>query len=257
MVMERLGAASRHPQNQDQTKQFAIQQAGNILRAAGVTDPGPKEISKPEANQTEATLVINAEYPLTPELATQTFQTLWNVRGESVGFHFEVAPCPYTEEELKTLESQGKRVGFLPSEVSTQKTRHLLGKMFPQMQSHSVEEGNYVTNEEDRSGWFDYEADIDAPYTNTNEKQLNEKVKRDGRRLLTLNEYIAAGQDSKHFTGKYLDQNKTFVRLGSRNGGHVVDAGFDSGGGLDVYWSLRPDARNGGLGGRSSGVKKA
>jgi hypothetical protein len=44
MVMERLDAALRHPDNQDQTQQFAIRQAKNMLKNAGVKDPGPRPI---------------------------------------------------------------------------------------------------------------------------------------------------------------------------------------------------------------------
>lgn len=43
MVMERLDAASRLPENQDPTKQFAIKQAKRLLHAAKVKDPGPKD----------------------------------------------------------------------------------------------------------------------------------------------------------------------------------------------------------------------
>lgn len=41
MVMERLNAASRHPENGDPVKQFAISQATKLLVDAGVKDPGP------------------------------------------------------------------------------------------------------------------------------------------------------------------------------------------------------------------------
>ena len=43
MVMERLEAARKHPDNQSNLKQFAIGQARKMLRSAGVIDPGPKE----------------------------------------------------------------------------------------------------------------------------------------------------------------------------------------------------------------------
>lgn len=40
-MMERLGAALKHPENQDRIKQFAIVQAKNLLLSAEVRDPGP------------------------------------------------------------------------------------------------------------------------------------------------------------------------------------------------------------------------
>lgn len=195
--------------------------------------------------------------PHTPELVTQTFQKIWQARGEIVNMSFDVTPCPYTQKELAELEQRGMRVGYLPSELATQQTRHVLGEMFPKMQSHSVQKDNSVTNDENPSGWFDYEAAIDAPYLDTQEGQLVDRIKKDGRRILTFNEYIVAGQDSKLFCGQYLDESRTWVRLGSRREGRVVCAGFLEGGRLGVSSVLAYDYHVTNLGGRSSGMKKA
>lgn len=43
MVMERLDAAGRHPDNQDPVRQFAIGQTKRLLHEAKVKDPGPKQ----------------------------------------------------------------------------------------------------------------------------------------------------------------------------------------------------------------------
>jgi len=191
--------------------------------------------------------------PHTPELVTRTYQTIWLEQGELVGMVFEVCPCPYTQEELADLEQQGKRVGYLPVELATQQSRHLLGKMFPQMRSDSVWESNPITNNENPSGWFDYETRIDAPYLNTNEDQLEEKVVEGGRMLLSLNQYIVAGQDSKLLTGQYLDEERTWARLGSRDEeGRVIGANFNQDGNLRVRWSFGSDHHTQRLGGRSS-----
>ena len=261
MVMERLDAARSHPDNQDPTKQFAIAQAKCLLRDAKVKDPGPKvdrlpPTEKPAVPDLEFLEVVETyqNQPRTPELVTQTFQAIWQARGELVGETYEVTPCPYTQEKLAELESNGERAGYLPPELATQQTRHKLGKMFPKMQSLSVQEGNSVTNDENPSGWFTYEAAINAPYLDTKEKRLKERVAKDERELLTLNQYIVAGQDSKLFTGKYLDETMTFVRLASRYGGRVVGAGFYRSGTFDVVSDLNADFHAPGLGGRSSGV---
>jgi len=192
----------------------------------------------------------------TPELVTKVHQIIWNERGRLVGQTFELPPCPYTQNELKTLEEQGKRVGYLPPQLSTQQGRHLLDGMFPNLQSHSVREGNTVTNEQNQSGWFDYETSNDAPYLNTTEPQLRKRVAEEGRCLLNLNQYIIAGQDSKLLTGHYLDENATLTRLGSCVEGRVVGANFDRGGYLNIIWLLESDVRYRRLGGRSSGVKR-
>lgn len=222
-----------------------------------IVTPEPQE---PAEIVTTPLSIAVSEYqtqPHTPELVTQTHQAIWKARGELIGATYEVIPFPYTQEQLADLEANGKRIGYLPAELATQQTRHKLGEMFPKMQSHSVKEGNLVTNDENPSGWFDYEAATDAPYLDTKEDQLMDKIKRDGRRILTLNEYIVAGQDSKLFTGQYLDETTTWVRLGSRSDGRMVYARFRRGGGLDVRWDLDADDHYPHFGGRSSGVKKA
>lgn len=198
---------------------------------------------------------VQAEFniqPHTPELVTQTFQAIWKARSELVGAIFKVLPCSYTQEELTELKRRGMRVGYLPPELATQQSRHILGEIFPAMQSHSVKEDNSVTNDKNPSGWFDYETAIDAPYLDTKEGQLMDRIKKDGRRILSLNQYIVAGQDSKLFTGQYLDEGRTWVRLGSRHDDHVVDADFTADGCLRVHWLLGPGYRSPSLGGRSS-----
>lgn len=194
----------------------------------------------------------------TPDAVTDSFGRIWEQRGQLVVItNFEITQCTYSQNELKELEKRNLRVGYLPGEVATQQTRHILGEMFPKMRSHSVQEGNSVTNDENPSGWFDYEAAIDAPYLDTKEKELMDRIKKHGRTLLSLNQYIVAGQDSKLFTGQYLDETTTWSRLGSRRGGRVVPARFDRGGSFSVGWELFADNRYPLLGGRSSGVNKA
>ncbi len=100
----------------------------------------------------------------TSELITRIYQAIWLERGKLVGMVFDVSPCPYRQEELTTLEQQGKRVGYLPAELVTQQSRHILGKIFPKMGSYSVKKDNFVTNDENLSGWFDYETEVGAPY---------------------------------------------------------------------------------------------
>src|SRR3989344_8178477 len=261
MVMERLDAAGKHPENQDPTKQFAIAQAKRLLRDAKVKDPGPKpkvdrlpSATKPKIHDVDPLAPVIEAYqnqPHTPELVAQTHQAIWQARGELVGATYKVTPCPYTKEQLADLEANGKRVGYLPAELATRQTRHKLGEMFPKMQSHSVKEGNSVTNDESPSGWFDYEAAIEAPYLDTEEDQLKDAIEKDGRTILSLNQYIVAGQDSKLFAGQYLDETTTWVRLGSRGDGRIVGADFHQDGDLGVDWHLRADGRNPDLGGRS------
>lgn len=67
MVMERLDAAGRHPENQDPTKQFAISAAKRLLRDAKVKDPGPKEPAQRNSSRQNETITsteldLNAEW---------------------------------------------------------------------------------------------------------------------------------------------------------------------------------------------------
>lgn len=222
--------------------------------------PGQPTLAKKENPQPDALALAVREFktgPLTPELVTKTFRTIWQVRGDAAGLEIVVAPCDRSAEELARLAKAGRRIGYLPKEVMTQEGRPLFAKMFPWLRSHSVEERNSVTNEVNRFGWFDYEASVDAPYPDTTEDQLREIIATKRELEMNASEYIVAGEDSRLFTGKFLDQGNTRARLlGSRRDGEVVHAYFSSDGHLHVYWYLSPQNHDPYLGGRSVGVKK-
>ena len=191
--------------------------------------------------------------PVNPEKAMVFWQAFWAENGKKVGLSISVPECPFTQEQLEEMRRKDKGPIYLPEEFSTQRGRHLLGKMFPKMQSHSVEEGNSVTNEVARSGWRQFDMSLDAPHTDTNEKQLKEAMVSQGDEEPTLNEYIVAGQASKLLTGRYLDEGATWSRiLGSRYDGDVVDAHFLSDGRLLVVSDWSPGHRDPSVGGRFS-----
>lgn len=205
----------------------------------------------------------------TPELVTLTHQVIWQQRGAFVSESYEVTPCPYSQEEIAGLEANGNRLGFLPAELAREQARVVLGKMFPKMEDlllvSNVEENKSVKNIANYSGWFDYETSTGAPYLDTSEGQLLERIRRDGRRIITLNEYIVASQDNRIFTGDYLDNGETSVRLGTiyegpeknpayRDG--LITAHFNRNGRLELSILFNRSNRHlSSLGGRSSGVK--
>ncbi len=227
-------------------------------------------------------LTVAREYqtqPHTPEFITQTFQHLWQARGEVVNMVFDVTPCPYTQKELVALEQEGRRVGYLPPELASGEGRYALGRIFPWMGQRKTKDAPgwkrvYVTvaNDKNLSGWFNYDAGTKSPYLNTNEKQLIDEIAKDARELLSINQYMVAGADSKLFTGHYPDElwtpeahhqgspieNGTNVRLGSRVEGvaGLIVAYFQPDG-LLVWHSYNADSHNSNLGGRSSRAKKA
>lgn len=164
---------------------------------------------------------------LTPETLTELHQSIWSERGSRIGLDITVSPCPYTAAELADLDAAGRRVGYLPPEVAYRSNRHLLGEIFPAMDCYSLQPSNEVENLVTRPGWFDYEAAIDAPYGDTTEHQLLEQVAADGRQLINMNQYIVASQDSRLFTGHYLDERRTWPRIGILVTGRIVCVRFD------------------------------
>lgn len=256
-------------------EQFAgkYPKVANLLRADAVI---ARKLGAPESfSTTEQTVnTVQEQDPLvsvvaefragrlnTPETVTSNWQLRWGVWGEKVGLNITVPDFEGSQRDLNEHLSKGDRPFYVPTELSTQITRHLLGKIWPAMQSHSVAENTNVTNEIDHSGWRYTEGSTNAPFLNTREDDLRNKIKKveAGREGLTATEYIIASQDHKLLTGEYFDQGSIWSRLlGSRSDGGVVIAYFRPSGGLHVGWVLRSVDHSPRLGGRSSvGVKKA
>ncbi|MCU1394822.1 MAG: hypothetical protein JWM34_3250 [Ilumatobacteraceae bacterium] len=211
---------------------------------------------------------IRAFATLTPtaDAATRIHQAIWAERGTSVAMTFAVPACPYTSGELVELRSAGREVAFIPPEVATQSDRHILGLMFPLMGCYSLHADNVVPNDANYSGWFDYEAAIDAPWGDTDEGLLIEHVGAAGRNLMSLNQYIVASQDSRLLTGRYLDERRSWSRIGARVSGRVVAVRFDGdeiaeglgdetprSGALLTAYDLGADNRAPVIGGRTTG----
>jgi len=205
----------------------------------------------------EQTVKEFKEKPHTPEMVTSYWQTLWQVWGEKAGLSLTVPLCDRTTEEISQLEKEGRKLVYVPTEVASQENRHLLGRIFPEMQSYSVKRDNPVTSESNQGGWFDIEANLDSPNRNTKEKDLKNLLKKQGKSGQRLNTFIIASQDAKLQTSHYFDEETWSRLLGSRHGGHVVGADFGVSGGLGVDWDLGPRRHNSSWGGRSEGVKKA
>lgn len=231
-----------------------------IVSAYMTLEPGEfaKRLEKAgyKVGANELTIEEYRKTPTSPEKVTAFWQAFWAENGGRIGSSISVPKCLFTSEQLRNMRKKDKGPIYIPEEFSTQETRHLLGKMFPEMRSHSVEEENSVTNEVQNFGWRGFDMSVDAPHLETNESQLKSALVSNEEKEPTLNEYIIAGQASKLLTGKYLDEGATISRIfGSRGDGNVVGACFDSGGDLSIGWSLLPGSCDENLGGRgSSGV---
>jgi hypothetical protein len=262
VLKEGFFQAGMHPENQDLTKQRAIKEAMALLVAAEVTDPGQKTEDPLAAEQPSLNLLGQAvkefkEKPHTPEMVTSYWQTLWKVWGEKAGLSLTIPSCDRTRKEITRLEKEGRKLVYVPTEVASQENRHLLGRIFPEMQSYSVKKDNPVTNESNQGGWFDIEANLDSPNRNTKENDLKNLFEKQGKSGQRLNTFIIASQDAKLQTGHYFDENTWSRLVGSRSAGRVVDASFGVLGRLRVHWSLGPQDHFSSWGGRSEGVKKA
>jgi S-methylmethionine-dependent homocysteine/selenocysteine methylase len=229
MVMERLTAARKHPENKDDTRQFAIEQARRMLIEARVVDPGPK------VDTLSPVIEAYKNQPHTPELVTETHQAIWKARGDEVGHNYEVVPCPYTEVEINELEAKGRRLGYLASEMGV----GIWGKIFPNLyvdagftmngDSIGIDAIEY-TNDEEIHGWFDYDVSgLVSHDVDTIEAELLSQIEEEGRTVMNLEQYIVAGYDSILFTGELLEDRVN--KLGSRDRkGSVLAAalGWDS-----------------------------
>lgn len=196
--------------------------------------------------------------PHTPELITRTWQVVWQTWREQgkLDIDITVAPCDRTQEELVRLEKERGMMIYVPSQLATQGSRHLLAKIFPPIQGDSVKEGNSVTNENPCAGWLDIEASLDAPNRIATEEDLGRRFLSNEKEGQNLTDYIIGSEFSKLTTGHFFDEETSSRLLGSRRGGRVVTACFSAHGHLAIYWHYYPQARHPLLGGRSKGVKK-
>ncbi len=192
-------------------------------------------------------LASAVETPAVPtaESITAHLRGVWAERGSRIGKTYDVPELSATPDQLAEIYQDGRRISYVPRGIKLAD----LGKMFPDMRSWATSDGTLVRSDQSKGGYFAVEASVDAPNLRTNEDQLRTLFTSIG---ITLPTYIVASQDSKLETGHYFDERGTWSRvLGSRHGGHVVDAYFLPGGNLSVYSDLFPQFVNPNLGGRS------
>ncbi|MBI4091814.1 MAG: hypothetical protein HY427_01250 [Candidatus Levybacteria bacterium] len=271
MVQERLRAAKGLPENQDPTRQFAINQASRLLRVARVKDPGPKDsadrISRtrsraPEQESQEAPRRTIAEYKQgvsTPELWTTYWQDKFQADGRRIGINLEVPDCDWTEEEIKRpmVDIRGERIDGIMVPVVSSITLPVLGRMYPAMQSRTVREDSPVVDTHNTQGWIKVYGAGNAPNCNTGqaeaEKFAGEKGYLPGREIT----YILGSQAKKDFSNEYFDQGATWSWLpGSQIDGRLVNASFYPRGRLHALWHLNPDIPDQSYGWRFEEVKK-
>ena len=194
------------------------------------------------------------ENPYDPERVTEAWQAFLP--------DVEVPECDWTGDRIRKpltgFRGELYTPLMVPSVASLQGRNGLvhLGQRFPGMENYAVQEGTPIESDILPDGaWVKVEASLDAPNTDTNEKEARDFLKAQGRHGMTVELEILASQFSKRVTGHYLDENTLARQFGSRDEGDVVDAGFDRDGRLGVHRRLAPRYRDPNWGFRSVEVK--
>lgn len=217
-----------------------------------------------------------------PQCLHDFTQAHWDYHGiELMGLSKKdtrVDSVPYSENEiwqfmkLETPEegNPGADLGYfhLPVLASAdEKTRLLIGKGFPYMDSWVFQEGYSIKNGHQVVGWMRVDASLDAPFrtnkkgelTGLNEVELKQAIKDAKRTGQTINIYGSSGDVIKKIFRYFPDQGSTYSRLSeSSEGGRMLSARFGGSGGLYVRSALGRGDRDWDVGGRSFlGVNKA
>ncbi|OGK19581.1 hypothetical protein A3D80_04035 [Candidatus Roizmanbacteria bacterium RIFCSPHIGHO2_02_FULL_40_13b] len=245
------------PENDSQ--RLAVEGLLHIAQAHNALARQIEELSRsdvtPEAVVVDPLVALATEFSAegvkTPERYTAYWTNRWNILAPRAELTVEIAPCNYSQEELQQLHEDGWALIYRPEGV----TREHLGVIHPHLQSWTVEPGNTLKNEQERTGWLVVKDSADSPHLDTTEAQLIQAIQEQGVHGMTVDTYIVFGEELHDRTGVYPDIN-TWSRLpGSRGGGRVVDARRLTGGRLCVDAAWAPADRYPTMGGRSEGVK--
>ena len=129
MVMERLGAAAKLTENQDPTKQFAIEQAKRFLRDAKVKDPGPKEQNARIRSSRSESKTAVPEINLDAEWQRQAGRRI------ELGFHTEIglseedylASLPKFEPQPEAFRGRFDIPVFIETRIAPKRQAELAG----------------------------------------------------------------------------------------------------------------------------------
>lgn len=244
MVMERLDAAGKHPENQDSTKQFAISAAKRLLRDAKVKDPGPRVDRSPSATKIEVQGTTEAPKPSELDLDAE-----WQRQSSKLvelGFHSELGMSEReyldTLPKFETQPSEYKGIFDRPilseRRIPWERQAELAGIQISDYLKSRINETKPWEDNPSRSptgvacaGWF-----------NNWGQRFSKMIKPfDARKQLTKSEGAGDVFDAVakeiHFpedgeNGKYFDIIGTSV-----GSGHVVYLGrWDDQSGLSAFW---------------------
>jgi hypothetical protein len=173
--------------------------------------------------------------PHTPELVSETWQTVWQAWGKRINQQFAVPSLDLSQKELRTIEKQGKMMVYIPEELAGHANIYSLGDIFSNIKMYGwcsgLHDRQRIINEHSKGGWYDIEASSISPHKGITEKEEQALFKQQGRTGQRLNTYIIGSHFSREVTGNYFDSARYSVsRLhGSRDtryGNAIVYANF-------------------------------
>lgn len=123
MVMERLDAASKLPENQDPARQSAIGQAKELLISAHVKDPGVEVEMSPLRTPVEAKTAIQELLPFSKQLIRIEREALSAFFGKDIAVPKPPQELFVTLEEMLELGITGFEPHFLPRVSFTEKSK--------------------------------------------------------------------------------------------------------------------------------------
>jgi hypothetical protein len=148
--------------------------------------------------------------PLTPELATNFYQKMWEyktLRAGLIDHKVEVPPYEGSQKKLTTLRKENRGVVFVPDEFMREEHRENLEYMFPFDIWEDDARGDM------RGGWVDVEMDGKPPYTNLSADEQNVLISDMGRTGQRWQTNVIASWVSGLITGESFDRRGTESRL--------------------------------------------
>lgn len=210
--------------------------------------------------------------PHTPDLIQRYWQGRWNYLGRRVGLEtseLEIPDNGYFQDEIDGLEQEmsPRRKLAYGHDRFYQTPQGLidLSRIHPKMRAWVGKQDidlTRVTHSSNNGGWFHIESDWQTPFTDTTQKDAEEKLAQLGKefpgfiwRNGRLPSYVIGSEDGYDLNRHHYDEDGWVRVLGSLVVGRVLGVAFDPSGGLYFNWSWSRGDQDSGLGIRFEGAK--
>lgn len=167
------------------------------------------------------------------------------------GFPKEMRVPKPTFTREKVVEMAGLDEPRIPFFRHPKVTLAMLNERFPAMRvPWLLQPDSGVVDDYGLDEWMFLESALEAPFRNTNQKQLEELAEANGWKGQTLTTYLLFGQYCKELHDRYPDLKNWTRLLGSSCKSWVLYAFFDSDGRPDIGFRFAPSVVLPFLGGR-------